>query len=112
MSAFGSIIGGIPQTNIIPQGIQALAGHIGTVFRSQQDFFAGNPNGCILSTTGKAKEAFPGNFHCEGASMTSKLSGRRRFLRDSAALVGLAAGVAPSAGAQMSPSEAPSKDCK
>ena len=44
--------------------------------------------------------------------MTSKLSGRRRFLRDSAALVGLAAGVAPSAGAQMSPSEAPPTDCK
>src|ERR1700687_5976190 len=44
--------------------------------------------------------------------MSSKLSGRRRFLRDSAALVGLAAGVVPSAGAQMSPSEAPPKDSK
>src|SRR5580700_3138427 len=44
--------------------------------------------------------------------MSSKLSGRRRFLRDSAALVGLAAGVAPSADAQMSHSEAPPKDDK
>ena len=44
--------------------------------------------------------------------MSSKLSGRRGFLRDSAALVGLAAGVVPSAGAQMSPSEAPPKDGK
>src|ERR1700676_5586193 len=46
------------------------------------------------------------------SAMSSKLSGRRRFLRDSAALVGLAAGVVPSAGAQMSPSEAPPKDNK
>src|SRR6202790_4606501 len=46
------------------------------------------------------------------SAMSSKLSGRRRFLRDSAALVGLAAGVVPSAGAQMSPSEAPPKDSK
>src|ERR1700694_1054678 len=44
--------------------------------------------------------------------MSSKLSDRRRFLRDSAALVGLAAGVVPSTGAQMSPSEAPPKDSK
>src|ERR1700681_4433846 len=44
--------------------------------------------------------------------MSSKLSDRRRFLRDSAALVGLAAGVVPSAGAQMSASEAPPKDNK
>jgi len=41
--------------------------------------------------------------------MSSKLSGRRKFLRDSAALVGLAAGVAPTASAQMSPSEASPK---
>ncbi len=34
--------------------------------------------------------------------MSSKLSGRRKFLRDSAALVGLAAGVVPVADAQMS----------
>ena len=46
--------------------------------------------------------------------MSSKLSGRRKFLRDSATLVGLAAGagVAPSAGAQMSHPEAPPKDTK
>ena len=46
--------------------------------------------------------------------MRSKLSGRRRFLRDSAALVGLAAGagLVPPADAQMSPSEAATKDCK
>ena len=44
--------------------------------------------------------------------MRSKLSGRRKFLRDSAALVGLAAGVAPTAGAQMSHSEAPPQDAK
>ena len=46
--------------------------------------------------------------------MRSKLSGRRKFLRDSAALVGLAAGagVVPSAEAQMPASEAPPKDCK
>jgi sulfane dehydrogenase subunit SoxC len=79
---------------------------------AQQDFFRCNPNGCILSTTGKAKKTIPGYFNWEGASMSSKLSGRRRFLRDSAALVGLAAGVVPSAGAQMSPSEVPPKDSK
>jgi len=39
--------------------------------------------------------------------MSSKLSARRRFLRDSAALVGLSAGVIPAAAAQMSHSEAP-----
>ena len=33
--------------------------------------------------------------------MSPKSSGRRRFLKDTAALVGLAAGVVPSAGAQM-----------
>ena len=44
--------------------------------------------------------------------MSSKLSGRRGFLKDSAALVGLAAGVVPSARAQTSPSEAPDKDSK
>src|ERR1039458_2095790 len=42
--------------------------------------------------------------------MSSKLSGRRGFLKDSAALVGLAAGVVPSARAQMSPSEMPHED--
>src|SRR6185369_3941398 len=45
--------------------------------------------------------------------MSSKLPGRRKFLRDSAALVGLAAGVVPAAGAQMmSHGEAPPKDSK
>jgi len=44
--------------------------------------------------------------------MSPKLPGRRRFLRDSAALVGLAAGVVPSASAQMSHAEAPPKDAK
>ena len=44
--------------------------------------------------------------------MSSKLPGRRKFLRDSAALVGLAAGVVPAAGAQMSHGEAPAKDPK
>src|SRR6202045_2341694 len=58
---------------------------------------------------GRAKN-IPGYFTCEGAPMSPKLSGRRKFLRDSAALVGLAAGVVPSAGAQMSPSEASPKD--
>ena len=42
--------------------------------------------------------------------MSSKLSVRRRFLRDSAALVGLSAGVIPAAVAQMSHSEAPAKE--
>jgi hypothetical protein len=42
--------------------------------------------------------------------MSSKLSARRQFLKDSAALAGLAAGVAPSAAAQMSHSEAPATD--
>src|SRR5216683_3283799 len=79
---------------------------------SGQDFFGCNPNRCILSTTWKTKKTVPGYFNCEGAPMSSKLSGRRRFLRDSAALVGLAAGVVPSADAQMSHSEAPTKDCK
>ena len=79
---------------------------------ARSEFFGRNPNGCIISTNGKAKKTIPGYFNCEGALMSSKLSGRRRFLRDSAALVGLAAGVAPSAGAHMSPSEAPPKDCK
>ena len=46
--------------------------------------------------------------------MSSKLSGRRKFLRDTAALVGLAAGagVMPAAADQMSPIEAANKDCK
>src|SRR6266478_8836432 len=60
----------------------------------------------------EGQETIPGYFNCEGAPMSSKLSGRRRFLRESAALVGLATGVVPSAGAQMSPSEAPPKDTK
>jgi len=44
--------------------------------------------------------------------MSSKPSGRRKFLRDSAALVGLAAGagIAPPAGAETSPSETPHDD--
>ena len=42
--------------------------------------------------------------------MSSKLSARRRFLRDSAALVGLSAGVIPAAAAQMSHTEAPAKE--
>src|ERR1700722_20257519 len=42
--------------------------------------------------------------------MNSKLSGRRKFLRDSAALVGLAAGAVPVADAQMSHTEAPAKE--
>lgn len=42
--------------------------------------------------------------------MSSKLSGRRRFLRDGAALAGLAAGVVPAAAAQMSHAEAPTTD--
>src|SRR3984957_15808269 len=42
--------------------------------------------------------------------MSTKLSGRRKFLRDSAALVGLAAGVVPVADAQMSHSEAAPKE--
>ena len=42
--------------------------------------------------------------------MSSKLSARRRFLWDSAALVGLSAGVIPAAAAQMSHTEAPAKD--
>ena len=41
--------------------------------------------------------------------MSSKLSARRRFLRDSAALAGLAAGVLPAAAAQMSHMDAPAK---
>ena len=41
--------------------------------------------------------------------MSSKLSARRRFLRDSAALAGLAAGVIPAAAAQMSHMDAPAK---
>jgi sulfane dehydrogenase subunit SoxC len=39
--------------------------------------------------------------------MSSKLSARRRFLKDSAALVGLSAGVIPAAAAQMAHSAAP-----
>ena len=42
--------------------------------------------------------------------MSSKLAARRRFLRDSAALVGLSAGVIPAAVAQMSHTEAPAKE--
>src|SRR5215472_8312572 len=43
--------------------------------------------------------------------MSSRLSARRRFLKDSAALAGLAAGVAaPAAAAQMSHGEAPAAD--
>ena len=45
--------------------------------------------------------------------MSSKLSARRRFLKDSAALLGLSAGVIPAAAGQMSQmshSEAPAKD--
>ena len=42
--------------------------------------------------------------------MSPKLSARRRFLKDSAALAGLAAGVAPAAAAQMSHPEAPAAD--
>jgi len=46
--------------------------------------------------------------------MSSKFTDRRKFLRNTAALVGLAAGagVVPAAGDQMSPSEAATKDCK
>jgi sulfane dehydrogenase subunit SoxC len=42
--------------------------------------------------------------------MSAKISGRRGFLKDSAALVGLAAGVVPSALAQTMPSDAPHED--
>jgi hypothetical protein len=34
---------------------------------AQQNFFGCNPNGYILTTTGKAKKTIPGYLNCEGA---------------------------------------------
>ncbi len=62
------------------------------------------PNGCILWKLIRSKRKFQANSPAQGAPMESKSSGRRKFLKNSAALIGAAAaGIRPASGQAPAP---------